>query len=141
LNDFLTREHSEENLHFYLDVQQFKYWPDPIFNRAFTIYKKYIKIDAPKAININQQTRTDIEFCFLQYEYSIPRTIFNAAQKNIYTLMERDSFRRFIMSPECKEMKEKLQQQVQKSTSIQQLQKQPIVPQSSNSLLNNKHND
>nr|XP_039269458.1 uncharacterized protein LOC120344347 [Styela clava] len=92
---FLKSEYSEENLDFWLECEEYR---NMKANRrkkmAAKIYATYLDAKAPREINIDAGTRARTES-----HLENPReNTFEEAQKHIFDLMERDSFRRFITS-------------------------------------------
>jgi hypothetical protein len=60
------------------------------------IHKKYLAVGAPRAINITGVTRTAIDSIVGRRDFT--RHTFAAAQKEIYFLMKRDSYPKFLES-------------------------------------------
>nr|CAB3263015.1 uncharacterized protein LOC100186664 [Phallusia mammillata] len=90
---FLALEFSDENLDFWIDVEEYK--EAKKFDKlAFRIFSKYIAEEAPREINIESGVRDRIVEKLSRPDV----TIFNEAQLHIYKLMEKDSFRRFLSS-------------------------------------------
>ncbi|NXI49288.1 RGS21 protein, partial [Chloroceryle aenea] len=109
---FLKSEFSEENVDFWLACEDFKRTKSPtkIASKAQKIYSDFIQVDAPKEINIDFHTKTDISQNILEPTLSC----FDDAQRLIYSLMAKDSFPRFLRSEAYKELVEKQQNRNQK---------------------------
>ncbi|KAI5940663.1 Regulator of G-protein signaling 1 [Manis javanica] len=93
---FLKSEFSEENVEFWLACEDFKKTEsaEKIASKAKMIYSEFIETNAPKEINIDFRTR---ESTAKKIKAPTP-TCFDEAQKVIYTLMEKDSYPRFLKS-------------------------------------------
>ncbi|XP_001376593.2 regulator of G-protein signaling 1 [Monodelphis domestica] len=93
--NFLKSEFSEENIEFWLACEDYKRTEsDHLHCKAEKIYKAFVQSDATKQINIDFHTR---ESTAKKIQVPTP-TSFDEAQKVIYTLMERDSYPRFLKS-------------------------------------------
>ncbi|CAK8673819.1 unnamed protein product, partial [Clavelina lepadiformis] len=91
---FLQKEFSKENLDFWTEVETYKKQKASKQSKlAPVIYKTYIAVNAPKEINIDSSTRRSTTHN-LQHP---DNTTFDLAQERVYQLMERDSFRRFLV--------------------------------------------
>lgn len=95
--DFLRGEYSEENILFWLACEDLKRETNPeiIEEKARIIYEDYISILSPKEVSLDSQVREIVNRNMVE---PTPRT-FDEAQLQIYTLMHRDSYPRFINSP------------------------------------------
>uniref|UniRef100_V9L1W5 Regulator of G-protein signaling 8 n=1 Tax=Callorhinchus milii TaxID=7868 RepID=V9L1W5_CALMI len=93
---FLRSEYSEENIEFWLACEDYKKTKSPtkLASKAKKIYSEFIDVQAPKEVNIDFQTRELTRKNVLEPAPSC----FNDAQKRIYSLMERDSYPRFLRS-------------------------------------------
>ncbi|KAG2461259.1 RGS2 protein, partial [Polypterus senegalus] len=93
---FLRKEFSEENILFWKACEGLKKLdsPDELPSKAVEIYNKFIQTRAPKEINIDHQTKEVIKLHLQMPDV----TCFDVAQKQIYSLMEKDSYPRFIKS-------------------------------------------
>ncbi|XP_053549057.1 regulator of G-protein signaling 2 [Bombina bombina] len=93
---FLKSEFSEENIEFWLACEDFKKTKSPhkLTTKAKKIYDEFIEKEAPKEINIDFQTREAITLTLQEPS----RTCFGAAQKRVYSLMENNSYPRFLES-------------------------------------------
>ncbi|XP_078417886.1 regulator of G-protein signaling 8 isoform X1 [Cetorhinus maximus] len=93
---FLRSEYSEENIEFWLACEDYKKTKSPtkLTSKAKKIYAEFIDVQAPKEVNLDFQTRELTRKSLLEPAH----TCFNDAQKRIYSLMERDSYPRFLRS-------------------------------------------
>ncbi|XP_005880118.1 PREDICTED: regulator of G-protein signaling 1 isoform X1 [Myotis brandtii] len=92
---FLKSEFSEENIEFWLACEDYKRTEsDLLHGKAEKIYKSFVHSDAAKQINIDFHTR---ESTAKKIKAPTP-TCFDEAQKIVYTLMEKDSYPRFLKS-------------------------------------------
>ncbi|XP_059136724.1 regulator of G-protein signaling 1 [Peromyscus eremicus] len=93
--NFLKSEFSEENIEFWLACEDYKKTESELLSsKAESIYKAFVHSDAAKQINIDFRTR---ESTAKKIKAPTP-TSFDEAQKVIYTLMEKDSYPRFLKS-------------------------------------------
>ncbi|XP_043984940.1 regulator of G-protein signaling 5-like [Gambusia affinis] len=99
---FLKSEFCEENIEFWTACENFKSLTSQkaLTSKANTIYEEFIKSEAPKEINLDFNTRNAIEQCL----HAPSATSFQAAQKKVYSLMENNSYPRFIHSDLYKEL-------------------------------------
>ncbi|CAG9855396.1 unnamed protein product [Phyllotreta striolata] len=95
--DFLRGEYSEENILFWLACEELKREtnPETIEERARIIYEDYISILSPKEVSLDARVREIVNRNMVE---PTPH-MFEEAQIQIYTLMHRDSYPRFINSP------------------------------------------
>ncbi|XP_029474411.1 regulator of G-protein signaling 2 [Rhinatrema bivittatum] len=93
---FLKSEFSEENIEFWLACEDFKKTKSPhkLLTKAKKMYDEFIEKEAPKEINIDFQTRELIT----QNLQAPAHGCFSAAQKRVYSLMENNSYPRFLQS-------------------------------------------
>ena len=93
LQSFLQRERSEENLVFW---RQCNFYRKAVNRKrlARIIYDEYIDESAPNEVNIDATIRDVIK----QRLADAPADLFDDAQRHIYHLMKRDSYKRFIVS-------------------------------------------
>ncbi|XP_041789096.1 regulator of G-protein signaling 5 [Chelmon rostratus] len=94
---FLRSEFSEENLMFWLACEDYRVSPSK--TKASSIYSQFINPDAPQEVNLDAETREAV----LSVVDSLCADTFDKAQKRIYSLMAKDSFPRFLRSPQCME--------------------------------------
>ncbi|XP_066940040.1 regulator of G-protein signaling 20-like isoform X1 [Macrobrachium rosenbergii] len=94
--DFLKCEYSEENILFWQACEELKVENNPalIEEKARLIYEDYISILSPKEVSLDSRVREIINRNMVD---PTPHT-FDEAQMQIYTLMHRDSYPRFINS-------------------------------------------
>jgi regulator of G-protein signaling len=94
--EFLRSEYSEENLLFWLACEELKHEDDPkmIEDKARLIYEDYVSIFSPTEVSLDAKVRDAINVNIVQPT----RQTFDAAQLQIYTLMKRDSYPRFLNS-------------------------------------------
>ncbi|XP_064416759.1 regulator of G-protein signaling 4-like isoform X2 [Latimeria chalumnae] len=93
---FLCMEFSEENVDFWVACEDFKktQGQSKLTLKAKKIYEEYIAIKAPKEVNLDSLTREAV----LRNLSDPTPSCFDTAQKNIYSLMEKDSYPRFLES-------------------------------------------
>ncbi|XP_051866732.1 regulator of G-protein signaling 21-like, partial [Pristis pectinata] len=94
--NFLRREFSEENIEFWLACEAYRKIKSPtkLASKAKKIYSEFIKVEAPKEINIDFTTRENITKSIDEPTQSS----FDVAQKIIYSLMAKDCYPRFLRS-------------------------------------------
>ncbi|XP_066572448.1 regulator of G-protein signaling 20 [Amia ocellicauda] len=95
--EFLRSEHSDENMLFWEACEELKAETRKatVAERAKQIYLDYISILSPKEVSIDATVRETIN----KNMASPTGHIFNEAQAQIYALMHRDSYPRFLNSP------------------------------------------
>lgn len=98
--EYLKSEFCEETLDFWLACEEFKTCdsPEERVQRAESIYKEFIRDDAPKQVNLDFYTRDIISQSLQQPSQSC----FDMAQKKIYSLMQNGAFPRFLQSEQFK---------------------------------------
>ncbi|KAG1938567.1 regulator of G-protein signaling 4 isoform X2 [Pimephales promelas] len=92
---FLQSEYSQENIEFWVACEDFKQTSvDKMNLKAKMIFERYIDADSPSEVNLDsatrEQARKNLERC--------DASCFEEAQSKIFTLMEKDSYRRFLKS-------------------------------------------
>ncbi|KAM7405307.1 hypothetical protein PAMP_012579 [Pampus punctatissimus] len=94
--EFLRTEYSEENMLFWLACEDLKQEINKgmIEEKARSIYENYISILSPKEVSLDARVREVIN---RKMQDPAPHT-FEDAQLQIYTLMHRDSYPRFLSS-------------------------------------------
>ncbi|XP_039956335.1 regulator of G-protein signaling 17 [Bactrocera tryoni] len=98
--DFLRSEFSEENILFWLACEELKKEssPEAIEEKARLIYEDYISILSPREVSLDSRVREIVNRNMVE---PTPHT-FDEAQIQIYTLMHRDSYPRFLNSQKFK---------------------------------------
>ncbi|XP_039985662.1 regulator of G-protein signaling 4 [Xiphias gladius] len=92
---FLRSEFSEENMDFWVACEDYKKTtPSKLVTRAKQIYQQYVEADAPNEVNLDAVTREETR----QNVQNPCLSCFDEAQRMIYILMEKDSYRRFLNS-------------------------------------------
>ncbi|VDD74720.1 unnamed protein product [Mesocestoides corti] len=94
--EFLRGEFSDENLEFWIACKEYKALTDECDQRtrAQEIYEDFIAYQSQREVNLDCETR-------MQTERRLPRAesdLFDASQKRIEALMEKDPYRRFLRS-------------------------------------------
>ncbi|XP_017471108.1 PREDICTED: regulator of G-protein signaling 17 [Rhagoletis zephyria] len=98
--DFLRSEFSEENILFWLACEELKKEnsSEAIEEKARLIYEDYISILSPREVSLDSRVREIVNRNMVE-----PTThTFDEAQIQIYTLMHRDSYPRFLNSQKFK---------------------------------------
>ncbi|KAJ3595279.1 hypothetical protein NHX12_004583 [Muraenolepis orangiensis] len=93
---FLKAEFSDENIEFWLVCENYKKVKCSfrLSAKAKKIFKCYIQVEALREINIDHKTRE-----LIKRNLEAPTTAcFHEAQRMVYSLMERDSYPRFLRS-------------------------------------------
>ncbi|KAG7329738.1 hypothetical protein KOW79_005960 [Hemibagrus wyckioides] len=93
---FLLSEHSEENIAFYLACEDYKNTKtsSKLCSKAKKIYEEFIDSDAPREVNLDHETKSITKENMEQPTVSC----FDLAQSKIFSLMEKDSYPRFLKS-------------------------------------------
>ncbi|XP_077440113.1 regulator of G-protein signaling 8-like [Vanacampus margaritifer] len=93
---FLKTEFSDENIEFWMACEDYKKIRSStkLASKANKIFKEFIDVQAPREVNIDYHTREKTK---QSLEDPTPCSL-NEAQAIIYTLMEKDSYRRFLKS-------------------------------------------
>ncbi|XP_041921831.1 regulator of G-protein signaling 17 isoform X2 [Alosa pseudoharengus] len=94
--EFLRSEYSEENLLFWLACEELKKETNPtaIEEKARIIYEDYVSILSPKEVSLDSRVREGINVSLSEPS----QLMYEEAQLQIYTLMHRDSYPRFLNS-------------------------------------------
>ncbi|XP_059510304.1 regulator of G-protein signaling 17-like isoform X2 [Stegostoma tigrinum] len=102
LTEFLQSEHSDENILFWLACEKLKQEDDKatITEMAKSIYLDYISILSPKEVSIDANVRETVNKNMVMPTADM----FDEAQMQIYALMHRDSYPRFLNSPMYKSL-------------------------------------
>merc|ERR1712080_365875 len=100
--EFLRCEYSEENILFWLACEDLKKEnnPEKIEEKARMIYEDYVSILSPREVSLDSRVREIINRNMM----SPNQRTFDEAQLQIYTLMHRDSYPRFVNSPTCRDL-------------------------------------
>uniref|UniRef100_A0A3Q0R5G2 Regulator of G protein signaling 20 n=1 Tax=Amphilophus citrinellus TaxID=61819 RepID=A0A3Q0R5G2_AMPCI len=106
---FLRTEFSEENMLFWLACEEFRKENNKsvIEEKARVIYEDYISILSPKEVSLDSRVREAINRNMLEPTLHT----FDDAQLQIYTLMQRDSYPRYMNSPAYKNLLNTLSEQ------------------------------
>jgi regulator of G-protein signaling len=112
LETFLESEFSSENIRFWMAIQDLKYSPNcQIELKAQRVHDEFLANGAPCQINIDSRT-LDSTLQFLREESAVSRRFaFSQAEENVFTLMSKDSYPRFIRSQIYKGVLSAAQQQ------------------------------
>ncbi|TGZ59891.1 hypothetical protein CRM22_008821 [Opisthorchis felineus] len=94
--EFLRSEYSEENIMFWLACEELKQESNPelVEEKARMIYEDFISILSPREVSLDSRVREIINANMIE---PTPHT-FDEAQMQVYTLMHRDSYLRFLNS-------------------------------------------
>ncbi|KAH9526013.1 Regulator of G-protein signaling 3 [Dermatophagoides farinae] len=92
---FLCREFSDENIEFWLACEEYrKIRSSKLRHRAKKIFDNYVAVGSPREVNLDHQLRMDV-----QKNLTTPsKFTFDEAQKKIQSLLESDSYVRFLQS-------------------------------------------
>lgn len=99
---FLRCEYSEENILFWLACEDLKKErnPESVEEKARIIYEEYVSILSPREVSLDSRVREIINRNMITPSIST----FDDAQLQIYTLMHRDSYPRFVSSVQYKNL-------------------------------------
>jgi len=98
---FLQQEHSEENLLFWNEVHALKTIAEPSDYTAKVkrIYMEFLQPMAEKEVNVSGGTRKKIEEGLHADDgVEVARDVYDVAQLQVYNLIHRQSYRRFLDS-------------------------------------------
>uniref|UniRef100_H3DMR6 RGS domain-containing protein n=1 Tax=Tetraodon nigroviridis TaxID=99883 RepID=H3DMR6_TETNG len=111
---FLRTEFSEENMLFWLACDEFRREANKstVEERARAIYEDYISILSPKEVSLDSRVREAINRNMQEPTLHT----FDDAQLQIYTLMQRDSYPRYMNSPVYKNLFNALTEQPPESS-------------------------
>lgn len=106
---FLRTEFSEENILFWMACEEFRQENNRnnIEEKARNIYEDYISILSPREVSLDSRVREVINRNMLEPNCHT----FDDAQIQIYTLMQRDSYPRYMNSPAYKNLLNALTEQ------------------------------
>nr|XP_035962179.1 regulator of G-protein signaling 20 isoform X3 [Halichoerus grypus] len=104
--EFLRTEFSEENMLFWMACEELKKEANKtiIEEKARIIYEDYISVLSPKEVSLDSRVREVINRNMVEPS----QHIFDDAQLQIYTLMHRDSYPRFMNSALYKDLLQSL---------------------------------
>ncbi|XP_010870596.1 regulator of G-protein signaling 8 [Esox lucius] len=93
---FLKTEFSDENIEFWMACEEYKKIKTPakLVTKANKIYNEFIDVKSPREINIDFHTR---EMARLSVVEPNPCSL-NEVQARVHSLMEKDSYPRFLRS-------------------------------------------
>ncbi|XP_029474006.1 regulator of G-protein signaling 8 [Rhinatrema bivittatum] len=99
---FLKTEFSEENLEFWMACEEYKKTRSAakLPAKAHRIYQEFIDVQAPREVNIDFQAREITKKNLQQPSLSC----FDLAQVRVHSLMEKDSYPRFLRSKIYKDL-------------------------------------
>ncbi|XP_066247536.1 regulator of G-protein signaling 17 [Euwallacea similis] len=114
--NFLRGEYSEENILFWLACDDFKKHTDKAYTerRSRLIYMNYIHPDSSTEVSLDSRVR---EIVKKQLQEPQPN-MYDEAQLQIYTLMQRDSYPRFLNSPAFKDLMQQAEKKGKEKLSI-----------------------
>ncbi|XP_046871245.1 regulator of G-protein signaling 5-like isoform X1 [Hypomesus transpacificus] len=99
--DFLKSEFSQENMEFWNACEDYKKTPlNKMVAKAKQIYEEFVEADSPNEVNLDSATREETK----QNLQSAGPSCFHEAQMKIFTLMEKDSYRRFLCSKRIQDL-------------------------------------
>ncbi|TFK02008.1 Regulator of G-protein signaling 16 [Platysternon megacephalum] len=103
---FLKTEFSEENLEFWLACEEFKKSRSKtkLSSKAHRIFKEFVQNEAPKEVNIDHETREITQ----KNLTAATSSCFDAAQAKTRTLMEKDSYPRFLKTTSYQDLTEQI---------------------------------
>ncbi|XP_034036698.1 regulator of G-protein signaling 8-like [Thalassophryne amazonica] len=93
---FLKTEFSDENIEFWMACEEYKKIKSStkLTSKANKIFKEFIDVHAPREVNVDYRTRERTK----QNVTDPSPTSLNEIQAKIYSLMEKDSYPRFLRS-------------------------------------------
>jgi len=96
-HQFASEEHSSETLEFWVKVEEFRKIQDgEQFGKAQEIYDTFLDPSAPKEVNVSaflvKKSKQDLE------SKSVDKGMFDVLQREVFHLMETDTFKRFLTS-------------------------------------------
>uniref|UniRef100_A0A8C2ZZ49 Regulator of G-protein signaling 8 n=1 Tax=Cyclopterus lumpus TaxID=8103 RepID=A0A8C2ZZ49_CYCLU len=99
---FLKSEFSDENIEFWMACEEYKKIKSStkLVSKANKIFQEFIDIQAPREVNIDYRTREKTK---QSLEDPSPTSL-NEVQAKVYSLMEKDSYPRFLRSKMYQEM-------------------------------------
>ncbi|XP_076870890.1 regulator of G-protein signaling 8 [Brachyhypopomus gauderio] len=111
---FLKTEYSDENIEFWLTCEDYKRIKSPVklVSKANKIYMEFIDVQAPREVNIDFRTRQETRQKLLEPTSSS----LNEVQAKVYSLMEKDSYPRFLRSKIYQELLNRTQMHCQRKS-------------------------
>ncbi|KAG9351057.1 hypothetical protein JZ751_024947 [Albula glossodonta] len=99
---FLKSEFSQENIEFWMACEKYKKTASPkeVAAKAMEIYDQYVAAGSPNEVNLDSATREETKRNLETPSLSS----FDEAQRKIFLLMEKDSYKRFLKSRLFQEM-------------------------------------
>ncbi|MBN3302280.1 RGS4 protein, partial [Amia calva] len=93
---FLKSEFSEENIEFWASCEEYKRTMSQTKRaaKAKKIYEQYVAVESEKEVNLDSSTREETK----RNLEDPTASSFDEAQRKIFLLMEKDSYRRFLKS-------------------------------------------
>lgn len=93
---FLKSEFSEENIDFWMACQEYKTTvsQENLSTKAKKIYEQYVAAESPNEVNLDSTTREETR----KNLEKPSRSSFDGAERKIFLLMEKDSYKRFLKS-------------------------------------------
>ncbi|XP_023335310.1 regulator of G-protein signaling rgs-2 [Eurytemora carolleeae] len=94
---FLKQEHSDENLMFWIACERLKKVVEEERFKSFVedIFNKFLTSSSTHEVSLDSRVKEQLN----NNRSSPNRDIFDEAQGKIYSLMHRDSYPRFLISP------------------------------------------
>ncbi|XP_028300017.1 regulator of G-protein signaling 8 [Gouania willdenowi] len=109
---FLKSEFSDENIEFWMACEDYKKIKNStkLVSKASKIFTEFIDVQAPREINLDYRTREKTKESLADPS---PNSL-NDAQGKIYSLMEKDSYPRFLRSKMYQDILKRAQAQGQR---------------------------
>ncbi|GMH96115.1 hypothetical protein TrST_g4638 [Triparma strigata] len=98
MEEHMASEYTEENGRFYEAVNEWKKIEDPTVENTAPIIDTYIRVNSEQQVNISSGMAAACVDAFESARDSggkIPKDLFDASQKEIYKIIDKDSFSRF----------------------------------------------
>jgi len=98
---FLEQNYCAENLFCWREIEEFKTLTDQdsLRLRAAEIYKDFIADMAPLEVNVDHFVRKAVEARLANMEEPLEPSFFNFVQREVFDLMRKDSFLKFLSDP------------------------------------------
>lgn len=95
--NFLETEYSDENMMFYHACEDFKAEKKSVKRQimAKEMYAMFLQPSAPLEVNVDSKARKNLLSRIIE---NPSKDLFDEAQGQVYSLMEKDCFRRFVQS-------------------------------------------